>query len=268
MTDHTPTSLEQLRAILTALASPLPEATPLGRVLVDGQNGSAYAAICAEIAQTVRPRHLLFTGENQQQLAVIVRAGTVLRLTDPTSPTLSDLVPDLPNRDLHPDAKDDCDDLAGLIRKFCDRAAGITVKSTPIDSSDLPAGVGISLDVKAPCASTVPTETLTAFIRKADPVLTTYHARSGQQTIASKGPAATADEMEWALRLHQEIGDGSEGASRCIILADRQIPRGYLLLAAHGQELVHATFPEQALKDVLYQWQSRFPAETVPDNAA
>ena len=105
MTDHTPTSLEQLRAILTALANSLPEATPLGRVLVDGQNGSAYAAICAEIAQTVRPRHLLFTCQNQQQLAVIVRAGTVLRLTDPTSATLSDLAPDLPNRDLHPDAK-------------------------------------------------------------------------------------------------------------------------------------------------------------------
>ena len=262
---------ELLRARLGMLLQDVPVISGRTRVLT--QNVEAldpFAAILAEISETLQPRRLLFRNDQGGQVGVDVSSGRVLRLapesthgfvTGIDSETLQALARSV-DRQEHA--------LSRMLRAFSDNAEQIAVESLPPENMPSALEVGVlpeilTLPPEYVGAKAV-SEGISGFLNTCRPFVRAGLLVEGETTHLAYGPEgdqqalralAQSEQSETAQFASEEAPQGPPLSA--MIYAGHPIEGAAVLCLAKGALLGFLSFANPALPEVLEAWKKAAP---------
>lgn len=229
------------------------------------ESGQARAAIRGEIDETQLARRLVFRNDRDEEIALDVVSGRVLRSAKSQASCATEQNESRPAKAPH-----DQPDVSGLrreIKQFAENAVSLTVEVFILKRTSMVLDMGVPADAlfcqSASLSENPVVQQLRTFVVSAGDSMLYVFASDEDRLIFEQGDVKTYGELEHKiaplLRAGAFLPETSTFAE-CIVFAGSVSDRKGILCARSGHLFVGVIFERHKTDAVLQHWSATFPA--------
>lgn len=228
-------------------------------------------AMRAEIAETHLLRRMVFRNDRNEELALEVASGRILRVSQPTSHHLQASLPEIAAQDLSRLSENQISQLAAVLSEFTADLSKLSVEVQILKTAASGPVLGLATNdlfqghgkPRPPRTNARSTDFMSDFVRDCAPISTAALLMVGDTITVEQGVEAHLESLKTLARAERVANGGvlqgeadSESAGQCVIFSGHPDAERSILCASQSDSLAILFLNGDVLDEVLNLWMS------------